>query len=95
MPPSPHLYMYTHSNELEEVGVISLSGVKVESSIDMATLLGVSTFARPHRNILTVYQKPNLFTLFTSSNSHVFSAPNDRELNIWISKLDPTRISTP
>ncbi|KIM23135.1 hypothetical protein M408DRAFT_28146 [Serendipita vermifera MAFF 305830] len=75
----PHLYIYSHSNELEEVGVISLTGVKVESSVDMVALLG----------------KPHLFTLFTSSNSHVFSAPNEKELHAWISKLDPTRISNP
>ncbi|KIM23119.1 hypothetical protein M408DRAFT_321361 [Serendipita vermifera MAFF 305830] len=75
----PHLYIYSHSNELEEVGVISLIGVKVESSVDMVALLG----------------KPHLFTLFTSSNSHVFSAPNEKELHAWISKLDPTRIPNP
>ncbi|KIM21582.1 hypothetical protein M408DRAFT_304252, partial [Serendipita vermifera MAFF 305830] len=69
----PHLYIYSQSNELEEVGVISLTGVKVESSVDMVALLG----------------KPHLFTLFTSSNSHVFSAPNEKELHAWISKLDP------
>ncbi|KIM22662.1 hypothetical protein M408DRAFT_28506 [Serendipita vermifera MAFF 305830] len=75
----PHLYIYSHSNELEEVGVISLTGVKVESSVDMVALLG----------------KPHLFTLFTSSNSHVFSAPNEKELHAWISKLDPTRVPNP
>ncbi|KIM22677.1 hypothetical protein M408DRAFT_28517 [Serendipita vermifera MAFF 305830] len=75
----PHLYIYSHSNELEEVGVISLTGVKIESSVDMVALLG----------------KPHLFTLFTSSNSHVFSAPNEKELHAWISKLDPTRIPNP
>ncbi|KIM22665.1 hypothetical protein M408DRAFT_28508 [Serendipita vermifera MAFF 305830] len=75
----PHLYIYSQSNELEEVGVISLTGVKVESSVDMVALLG----------------KPHLFTLFTSSNSHVFSAPNEKELHAWISKLDPTRIPSP
>jgi hypothetical protein len=40
----PHLYMYNHSNELEEVGVISLTGVKVEPSVTMVALLGVSTY---------------------------------------------------
>jgi len=37
--------MYNHSNELEEVGVISLTGVKVEPSADMAALLEVSTYS--------------------------------------------------
>ncbi|CAG7848173.1 Kinesin-like protein unc-104 AltName: Full=Protein immaculate connections; Short=DUnc104 [Serendipita indica DSM 11827] len=72
----PHLYIYQHSNELDEVGIISLTGVKVEHSTHMETLLG----------------KPHIFTLFTSSNSHVFAAPNDKELQTWIAKLDPTRL---
>ena len=33
--------MYQHSNELEEVGIISLTGVKVEHSTHMEILLGV------------------------------------------------------
>jgi hypothetical protein len=37
--------MYNHSNELEEVGVISLTGVKVEPSVDMVALLGVRTYS--------------------------------------------------
>ncbi|PVF92902.1 kinesin-like protein [Serendipita vermifera] len=73
----PHLYMYSQPNELEEMGIISLTGVKVEHSVDMEQLLS----------------KSNLFTLFTSSNSYVFEAPNERELAAWIAKLDPTRVS--
>ena len=33
-----------------------------------------------------------MFTLFTASNSYALSAPNAKELQSWISKLDPTRI---
>jgi len=33
--------MYAHSNELEEIGIISLSGVNVESDPQKAILLGV------------------------------------------------------
>lgn len=42
----PHLHIYAHSNELDEVGVISLndSSVKVEHTAEMDTLLGVSEF---------------------------------------------------
>ncbi|KAG8791833.1 kinesin-like protein Klp8, partial [Serendipita sp. 399] len=36
----PHLFMYQHSNEVDEVGVISLKGVKVEQSKHMEPLLG-------------------------------------------------------
>ena len=34
--------MYAHSNEVEEIGVISLTGVNVESNPEMEALLGVS-----------------------------------------------------
>ena len=37
----PYLYMYAHSNEIEEIGVISLTGVNVESNPEMEALLGV------------------------------------------------------
>lgn len=35
--------MYAHSNELDETGIISLSGVKVEYNPDMEALFGVCT----------------------------------------------------
>ena len=38
----PYLHMYAHSNEVEEIGVISLNGVNIESNPDMEALLGVS-----------------------------------------------------
>ncbi|TFK56261.1 kinesin-like protein [Heliocybe sulcata] len=72
----PYLHMYSNSNELEELGVVSLSGVNVESNPDMGTLLG----------------RPFSFTLFTSSNSYALSAPNLKELQSWTTKLDPTRL---
>jgi kinesin family protein 1 len=72
----PYLHVYLHSNELEEVSVISLTGVNVESDPLKAQLLG----------------KPNSFTLFTSSNSHALAAPNVKELHSWAMKLDPTRL---
>lgn len=33
--------MYAHSNELEEVGIVSLTGVNVESDPHKESLLGV------------------------------------------------------
>src|ERR1700733_13028728 len=38
----PYLYVYKHSNEIEEVTVIDLDGVNVESNAEMESLLGVS-----------------------------------------------------
>ncbi|OBZ71837.1 hypothetical protein A0H81_08107 [Grifola frondosa] len=49
----PYLHMYTHSNEVEEIGIISLNGVNIESNPEMEALLG----------------KRFTFTLFTASNS--------------------------
>ncbi|KAH9963374.1 kinesin-like protein [Lactifluus volemus] len=72
----PYLHVYKHSNEVEEITVISLDGVNVESNSEMESLLG----------------KRFTFTLFTSSNSHALAAPNLRELQAWIIKLDPTRL---
>jgi len=42
-PRRPQLYIYAHSNEVDEVGVISLSGsgVKVEHNSDMDSLFDV------------------------------------------------------
>ncbi|KII95978.1 hypothetical protein PLICRDRAFT_87278 [Plicaturopsis crispa FD-325 SS-3] len=72
----PYLHMYSHSNEVEEIGVVSLNGVNVESDPLKSSLLG----------------KPHSFTLFTSSNSYALAAPSVKELQSWTSKLDPTRL---
>ncbi|KAJ7638375.1 kinesin-like protein [Roridomyces roridus] len=72
----PYLHVYAHSNELEEIGIVSLDGVNVESDPHKEALLG----------------KPFSFTLFTSSNSHALAAPSLKELQSWTTKLDPTRL---
>ncbi|KAI1788971.1 kinesin-domain-containing protein [Ganoderma leucocontextum] len=72
----PYLHMFAHSNEVEEIGVISLTGVNVESNSEMEALLG----------------KKLTFTLFTSSNSYALAAPSQKELQAWTTKLDPTRL---
>lgn len=38
----PFLHMYTHSNEQDEIGIVSLTGVNVESDRQKEQLLGVS-----------------------------------------------------
>ncbi len=40
----PYLHMYSRSNELEEVGVVSLTGTNVESDPQKEMLLGVRVF---------------------------------------------------
>ncbi|KAI0699809.1 kinesin-domain-containing protein [Cytidiella melzeri] len=73
----PYLHMYLHSNEIEEVAVVNLVGVNIESNPDMEMLLG----------------KRFTFTLFTSSNSYALAANSQKELDAWTSKLDPTRMT--
>jgi len=43
-PLRPYLHVYKHSNEIEEITVISLDAVNVESNPEMESLLGVSTY---------------------------------------------------
>lgn len=38
----PYLHIYAHSNEIEEVGIVSLTGVNIESDPHKESLLGVS-----------------------------------------------------
>lgn len=52
----PYLYVYKHSNEIEEVTVIGLDGVNVESNPEMESLLGVST-AHPFAYLILMYSK--------------------------------------
>jgi len=76
----PHLYIYSHSNELDELGVINLNdrSVKVEHTAEMDIL----------------FDRKFTFTLFTSSNSHAFAARSQKELQSWLLKIDPTLIPT-
>lgn len=92
--PRPYLHVYKQSNEVEEMAVISLDGVNVESNPDMEFLLGVSTdrFLFCAYVILTYLKKRFTFTLFTSSNSHALAAPSLKELQAWTTKLDPSRL---
>ncbi|KAF8883405.1 hypothetical protein BD779DRAFT_1539769 [Infundibulicybe gibba] len=64
--------------DANELGVVSLIGVNVENDPNKELLLG----------------KPFSFTLFTASNSHALAAPNQKELQSWTSKLDPTRLTS-
>ncbi|KAI5122123.1 hypothetical protein M0805_000771 [Coniferiporia weirii] len=72
----PYLNIYAHSDENEETAVVGLSGVNIECNPEMESLLG----------------KRFMFTLFTASNSYALAAPNAKELQSWITKLDPTRL---
>ena len=88
----PYLHLYSNSNELEDVGIISLEGAKVENDSTLEALFGVclrnnSSVILPDR----IYQKPFVFTLFTPTNSYALADSNAKEFQSWISRLDPTR----
>ncbi|KAG9096061.1 kinesin-like protein Klp8 [Ceratobasidium sp. 370] len=73
----PYLSLYAHSNELEELAVISLPpGIKVETNPAWEQMTG-HQFA---------------FTLYTASNSYAMKAESAKEQQAWMLKLDPTRI---
>src|SRR6266566_6719952 len=57
----PYLHVYKHSNEIEEVTVIGLDGVNVESNPEMESLLGVSCgdAALPFAYTMLTYPKRN------------------------------------
>ncbi|CAE6397149.1 unnamed protein product [Rhizoctonia solani] len=73
----PYLSLYARSNEIEELAVISLPpGLKVENDPNWENMTG-------HKHT---------FTLYTASNSYAMKAPNAKEQQSWMLKLDPTRI---
>jgi len=61
----PYLYIYAHSNELEEVGIISLTGVKVEHNPDMEMLFGVSSRIFSRTIVLKAHPHPETIHLHT------------------------------
>ncbi len=59
----PYLYVYKHSNEIEEVTVIGLDGVNVESNPEMESLLGVCrrNTALPFAYMILTYPKETVY----------------------------------
>lgn len=61
----PYLYIYAHSNELEEVGIISLTGAKVEHNPDMEMLFGVSMRVSSCTTVLKAHPQSETIHLHT------------------------------
>lgn len=59
----PYLYMYAHSNELEEKGIVNLNAVNVESNPDMEMLLGVRLYS--------IFRSPRKANHYCSEKIHV------------------------
>jgi len=71
----PFLHMYSQANEVEDLDIISLEGSKIEFDATTDALFG----------------RPYVFTIFTPANSYALAAPSPKELQMWVSKLDPSR----
>jgi len=67
----PYLHMYARSNEQEEIGVVSLSGVNVENDEQKEALLGVCSNAFSSSFTLANVLQRNLF-------HSIFSLPQIR-----------------
>ena len=57
----PYLYVYKHSNEIEEVTVIGLDGVNVECNPEMGLLLGVSYATLPFAYTIVTLPKETVY----------------------------------
>ncbi|TIB63532.1 hypothetical protein E3P77_03495 [Wallemia ichthyophaga] len=73
----PWLYIYTSSNELDEVGVVNLSSVKLERSKEVEELL----------------QRKNTFTIYSQSNSYILQTANEKDLDDWWRKINPLQFT--
>lgn len=65
----PYLHIYAHSDEVEEVGVINLNGVNIESNPEMEALLGVrhcfSNYLLTHIELITKPCRSNLHSPYS------------------------------
>ncbi|ORY91503.1 hypothetical protein BCR35DRAFT_298679 [Leucosporidium creatinivorum] len=70
----PYLHLYESSSEIEEVGVINLSTVRVEQSPEIEQML----------------ERKFAFAIFTHQNSYFLSTQNLRDMLDWIKAVDPS-----
>lgn len=73
----PWLYIYTSSDELDEVGVVNLSSVKLERSKEIEDLL----------------QRKNTFTIYSQCNSYILQSANEKDLDDWWRRINPLQFT--
>ena len=73
----PWLYIYTSSDELDEIGVVNLSSVKLERSKEIEDLL----------------QRRNTFTIYSQCNSYILQSASDKDLDDWWRKINPLQFT--
>lgn len=70
----PYLYIYEKSDEIEELGVINLLNVHIDSNPEMESMLN----------------RKNIFAIYSSTNSYFLECLNPRDLSEWCLAIKPS-----
>lgn len=90
----PYLYIYESSSELDEILAVYLGTVRVEHDVNIEQMLGVSRKSSLSRKILitlSIYQRQDVFGLYTAANSYFLQAPSTQEMEHWMNSLSIRR----
>ncbi|KAF9561655.1 kinesin-like protein Klp8 [Mortierella alpina] len=68
----PYMYIYTHSSETDELGVVNLTHVRVDHQKDLENMLN----------------RHHVFAIYTANNAYLLQAPSRDEMCSWLSHLD-------
>ncbi|KAF9948553.1 kinesin-like protein Klp8, partial [Mortierella alpina] len=68
----PYMYIYAHSSETDELGVVNLTHVRVDHQKDLENML----------------ERHHVFAIYTSNNAYMLQAPNRDEMCSWLRYLD-------
>ncbi|CAO3589107.1 unnamed protein product [Absidia cylindrospora] len=74
---SPYLYIYSHQNEQDELGVINISTARIDHNKPLEKLL----------------QRHHVFSLYTNNNAYTLQAASKSDMLDWISKLEEAHSS--
>ncbi|KAF9584772.1 kinesin-like protein Klp8 [Lunasporangiospora selenospora] len=68
----PYMYIYSHSSELDELGVVNLTHVRVDYQ----------------RNLEEMLNRKYVFAIYTSSNAYMLQASSRDDMCSWLHRLD-------
>ncbi|KAF9941291.1 kinesin-like protein Klp8 [Mortierella alpina] len=68
----PYMYIYAHSSETDELGVVNLTHVRVDHQKDLEIML----------------DRHHVFAIYTTNNAYMLQAPSRDEMCSWLSHLD-------
>jgi kinesin family protein 1 len=97
----PYIYIYANHSETDEHGVINLAAVRIDHQKHIEELLQVKAYVPlffvlctlETRSIIlqacdVLFQRSNVFALYTNNNAYLMQAANRPDMIDWISKLD-------